>query len=93
METLFLKVRNEDIQTLTTVLQPVKKMALDSISNFLELHSKSVESLLINEESLSEEQNLISKGKWFTYFVIQSKWDISREISRGFKVGMLYWLK
>lgn len=61
METLFLKVRNEDIQTLTTVLQPVKKMALDSISDFLELHSKSVENLLINEKSLCEEQNSISK--------------------------------
>ncbi|XP_018424348.1 PREDICTED: syntaxin-17 [Nanorana parkeri] len=61
METLFLKVRNEDILTLATVLQPVKKLALDSISNFLELHSKSVENLLLNEECLSEEQNSISK--------------------------------
>ncbi|KAM5157797.1 syntaxin-17 isoform 1-T3 [Mantella aurantiaca] len=57
METLFLKVRIEDIQTLATVLQPVKKMALESISHFLELHSKSVENLRINEESLSEERN------------------------------------
>ncbi|XP_073486746.1 syntaxin-17 isoform X1 [Aquarana catesbeiana] len=62
MESLFLKVRNEDIQTLTTVLQPVKKLALDSITNFLKLHSNSEENLLITEENFSEEQNCISKG-------------------------------
>ncbi|XP_077347939.1 syntaxin-17 isoform X4 [Lithobates pipiens] len=62
MESLFLKVRNEDIQTLTTVLQPVKKLALDSITNFLKLHSNSAENLLVTEENFSEEQNSISKG-------------------------------
>ncbi|KAM4028361.1 syntaxin-17 isoform 2-T2 [Anomaloglossus baeobatrachus] len=45
METLFLKVRNEEIQALTQVLQPVKDMALESIRVFLEIHAKSVEDL------------------------------------------------
>ncbi|XP_073534516.1 syntaxin-17 isoform X2 [Phyllobates terribilis] len=45
MEMLFLKVRNEDIQALTKVLQPVKDMALKSIRDFLEIHSKSVKDL------------------------------------------------
>ncbi|XP_056376125.1 syntaxin-17 isoform X3 [Hyla sarda] len=45
MEMLFVKVRKEDIQALTKVLQPVKDMALASINTFLEIHMKSVEDL------------------------------------------------
>ncbi|XP_040288562.1 syntaxin-17 [Bufo bufo] len=45
METLFLKVKKEDIQALSKVLQPVKDTALASIREFLEIHSKSVEDL------------------------------------------------
>ncbi|XP_063780973.1 syntaxin-17 isoform X2 [Pseudophryne corroboree] len=57
METLLLKVRKEDVHFLRTVLQPVKEMALASINDFLELHSKSVEDLNSHEESLSDMQN------------------------------------
>ncbi|KAM3929813.1 syntaxin-17 [Leptodactylus fuscus] len=40
MESLFLKVRKEDIESLTKLLQPVKDTALASISYFLESNSK-----------------------------------------------------
>ncbi|XP_075683002.1 syntaxin-17 [Rhinoderma darwinii] len=52
METLFQKVKTEDIQALTKVLQPVKLMALASINDFLEIHSKSVDQ---KSEELHEE--------------------------------------
>ncbi|XP_069816482.1 syntaxin-17 isoform X1 [Dendropsophus ebraccatus] len=55
METLFLKVRKEDIQALTKVVQPVKDMALASIHDFLEIHTKSVKEL--HEEILSDAPN------------------------------------
>nr|DBA24747.1 TPA: hypothetical protein GDO54_012363 [Pyxicephalus adspersus] len=61
METLFLKVRSDDFQALAKVLHPVKNLALDSISSFLEIHSKTGENLLINEASLTQEQNSVSK--------------------------------
>ncbi|XP_073404737.1 syntaxin-17-like [Dendrobates tinctorius] len=61
MEMLFLKVRDGDIQALTKVLQPVKDKAFESISEFLEIHSKSAKDLheaihceVSNEESAKE---------------------------------------
>ncbi|KAG8572219.1 hypothetical protein GDO81_011980 [Engystomops pustulosus] len=59
METLFLKVKNEDIPALTKVLQPVKDMALASIGDFLEIHSKSVDEL--REESFFHVPNSVTE--------------------------------
>ncbi|KAM9307687.1 syntaxin-17 [Gastrophryne carolinensis] len=63
MESLFPKIRNEDLQTLERVLQPVREKALASIGHFLELQSKSVEDTVANDDHLSEELNTkTSKG-------------------------------
>ncbi|XP_068092596.1 syntaxin-17 isoform X2 [Hyperolius riggenbachi] len=66
METLFLKVRTKDIQTLAAVLLPVKDLALSSISSFLELHSKSVEDLMLLEKK-EEQDTVISKDALYIY--------------------------
>ncbi|MEE6509861.1 hypothetical protein FKM82_028298 [Ascaphus truei] len=55
METLFLKVKKEDAQTLTKILTPIKDLATAAITDFLHLHSQSAEELKrqFNEDSAS----------------------------------------
>ncbi|XP_053570452.1 syntaxin-17 isoform X2 [Bombina bombina] len=53
MEKLFSRVKMEDIPTLTKAINPIKKLAIASIADFLELHLKSKEELKkqFNEEA------------------------------------------
>ncbi|KAM8967019.1 syntaxin-17 [Pelodytes ibericus] len=62
MDTLFLRVKTEDISTLTQILNPVKDLATCAITDFLELQSKSTEHLEAEDPCELRRWSTVSKA-------------------------------